>query len=233
VRVAVHPAFVQRGIGRRLLRTLERDGRAERMDLIGASFGATSHLIRFWRRCGYRPVHLGTRRNAASGEYALVVLRRLTARGWSFAIAAESRFAARLAVLFAGPLRGLDPGVGATILGTLRAGSPPLLETGLTTGLDTDHELDGFVSGHRSLDATLPLLAEITHRHLGEGLRSGVLDIEDAALLLAATCQLRPTGELVEHFEASGRAALIARLRQAVGGLRLAAIGRRASIPSP
>ncbi len=93
VRIAVHPALSRRGLGRRLLRQLAHDARAEGIDLLGASFGATPALLHFWERCGYRAAQIGTSRNAASGEHAVVVLRRLNARSWQFAIAAAEHLA--------------------------------------------------------------------------------------------------------------------------------------------
>jgi tRNA(Met) cytidine acetyltransferase len=223
VRIAVHPACARRGIGRRLLQQLQEDGLAEGMDLLGASFGATAELVQFWVSCGYRPLHIGTRRNAASGEHALVVLRGLTPRGLCFLDAAESRLASRLPVLFAGPLRTLDPHVGAALLGALHREPVRDPQLAQSAGPSEERELDGFVEGHRSLHATLPLLAERTRRHLGACLRAGRIDLEDAALLIAATCQLRSTAELVAHFRSSGRDALLARLRRAAAQLRPAA----------
>jgi tRNA(Met) cytidine acetyltransferase len=220
VRIAVHPAFARRGIARRLLQRLDEDGLVEGVDLLGASFGTTVELIQFWVGCGYRPLHLGTRRNAASGEHALVVLRALTPRGCSFMDAAERRLATRLPVLFAGPLRTLDPRIGATLLGAMQQGMSRDLHLAPSDGPTEERELESFIAGHRSLHATLPLLAERTGRHLGACLRSGRIDIDDAALLIAATCQLRSTTELVAHFGSNGRDALLARLRRVVARLR-------------
>ncbi|EGV19037.1 tRNA(Met) cytidine acetyltransferase TmcA [Thiocapsa marina] len=224
IRIAVHPALARRGLGRRLLRRLARDARAEGVDLLGASFGATPELIRFWDRCGFRPAQIGTSRNAASGEHALVVLRRLDARGQRFAAAAEARLESRLPVLLAGPLRTVDPVTVAAFVAAIRT-APPLSDSGEPSSSacrDTmdDRELNGFIDGYRSLDATLPILAERVRRRLGACLRAGGIADDDAALLIAAARQLHGPAELASRFGANGRDALTARIRRAADALR-------------
>ncbi len=223
IRIAVHPALARRGLGRRLLRRLARDGRAEGFDLLGASFGATPELVRFWDRCGFRPAQIGTSRNAASGEHALVVLRRLDARGRRFAAMAETRLEARLPVLLAGPLRTLDPVTVVALVAAIRkaplsiSGEPP--STQCRGALD-DPELSGFIDGYRSLDATLPVLAELVRHRLGSCLRAGHIEDDDAALLIAAARQLRCPAELIGRFGANGRNAILTRIRRAAATLR-------------
>ncbi len=113
VRIAIHPALERRGLGRSMLRGLWRDARRDGFQLVGTSFGASPGLVRFWDRCGFRPVQIGTSRNAASGEHAVVMLRRVDRRGSAFVADAQRRLERRLPVLLAGPLRDLDPAVGA------------------------------------------------------------------------------------------------------------------------
>ncbi|MBK5964387.1 GNAT family N-acetyltransferase [Thiocystis minor] len=227
IRIAVHPALIGRGLGRVLLHALFRDGRADGVDLAGASFGATPELLRFWDRCGYRPVQIGTSRNAASGEQAVVALRRLNARGWRFAAMARQRLASRLPVLLAGPLRALSPDVAVALMASLRTATESVAAHA-PQELAMRRELAGFAAGHRTLDATLPLLAEITHRQLGACLSAGRINARDAALLIAAVCQLRPMTELVDVFFYPGRQALLTDLRRIAGQLLTAL---RACVP--
>lgn len=218
IRIAVHPALARRGLGRRLLRGLARDARDEGFDLLGASFGATPELIRFWDRCGFRPAQLGTSRNAASGEHALVVLRRLDARGWRFAAEAEARLESRLPVLLAGPLRTLDAVTLIALVAAIRT-EPEPPKAPYRVAID-DLELSGFIDGYRSLDATLPLLAELVRRRLGSGLRAGRIADDDAALLIAAARQFHCPVALASRFGVSGRDAILTRIRRAANALR-------------
>lgn len=218
IRIAVHPALNRRGLGRRLLRGLFREARRDGIDLLGTSFGATPGLIAFWSGCGYRPVQIGTSRNAASGEHALVMLRPASERGWSFSAAARARLAQRLPVLLPGPLRRFDPTVAAALIPALGDNQQ---SPGYPSSLDPleQLELESFATGHRTLEAALPALAVLTYRRLGTALRIGRLDPAEAALLIAAAGQLRPVGELSEVFDAKGREAVIEALRRTVGRL--------------
>ena len=219
IRIAVHPALTGRGFGRRLLDELAGAAADEGFDLLGSSFGATPGLLRFWTRCGFRPVQLGTSRNAATGEHALVVLRALTPAARHWRSAASARLAARLPVLLAGPLRRLEPVLAAALLAVL----PPI------RGLDphgpwADSTLDAaelvsFARAHRTLEAALPALAALVWRRLGAALRARRVAPDDAALLSAVALQLRPLEELVPRFGARGREALTDTLRGCVARL--------------
>ena len=74
VRIAVHHAVRGRGLGSGLLERIH-DEFGESTDYFSVGFGATPRLLRFWRRAGYRSVHLSTTRNDASGEHSAVMLR--------------------------------------------------------------------------------------------------------------------------------------------------------------
>jgi tRNA(Met) cytidine acetyltransferase len=217
VRIAVHPALARRGLGRRLLRGLYRAARGEGIDLVGTSFGATPGLIGFWSAGGYRPVQIGLSRNAASAEHALVMLRRVSRSGAAFLGAAGRRLEARLPVLLPGPLRRLDPAVAAAVIAATPSSDRPPRSADPNQQSEQQSELQSFTAGHRTLEAALPALAAATGQWLGSALRCGHVTADEAALLAAATAQLRPVGELVELFQASGRAALIERLRGVVG----------------
>ncbi|NEV60724.1 tRNA(Met) cytidine acetyltransferase [Thiorhodococcus minor] len=220
VRIAVHPAAQGRGLGRQLLEAIQQQARNEDMDCLGASFGGTPELIRFWDRCGHRPVQIGCSRNAASGEHAVVSLLGISDTGADLVRRAQARLESALRTLLAGPLRGLDPGVAVALAIRLPAAGQT---EGIALSQAQSRELSAFVDGDRSLTASLPLLADLTRRYLGPAVARGELDLESARLLLAAARQLRPVGELVELLQASGRGELLKRLREAARGLQRAA----------
>ena len=78
LRVATHGAARSRGLGSLLVERVREwsDG-----DWLGVGFGATPALVRFWRRNGFRVVHLGTSRDDRSGECSAVLLDPRTERG--------------------------------------------------------------------------------------------------------------------------------------------------------
>ncbi len=80
VRIATHHALRGRGLGSRLLEEVHAEF-ADAIDYFSVGFGATPRLLRFWRRAGYRTVHLSTTRNDASGEYSAIMIRPEGAAG--------------------------------------------------------------------------------------------------------------------------------------------------------
>ncbi|MGQ9830052.1 MAG: tRNA(Met) cytidine acetyltransferase TmcA [Thermochromatium sp.] len=214
IRIVVHPAMTGQGLGRSLLTELEHAARIERIDLLGASFGATTELVAFWDACGFVPVHLGSRRNAASGEHAVVVLRAISTVGEQFCERAQRRLTESLPVWLAGPLRTLDPEIIARIIGAL-----PLPEVEECESADWRYELESFVAGQRTLEASLPLLSALTRRFLADALHCGRIDLQEAALLVAALLQYHPLAELGRRLSAQGRQAVLERLRQVCGRL--------------
>ncbi|MBN2885097.1 MAG: tRNA(Met) cytidine acetyltransferase [Chromatiaceae bacterium] len=205
VRIATHPALTWRGLGRALLQRLEADARREGLDLVGASFGAAPELIAFWTRCGYAPAHLGTSRNAASGEPALVVLRALSPAGADLLALAERRLAEHLPVLLAGPLRTLAP---ESALAVLSALPPQPCPEPLTR-----QEWLGFAEASRPFESSLPALARLGRARLAPALSAARIRPEDGALWIAASLQFWSVAALVEHAGLSGRQTLIERLR--------------------
>ncbi len=74
VRIAVHPAFFNQGIGSISLSKLEDFYRND-FDWFGASFGATPELLNFWFKNGYYPIYISPVRNAVSGEYSVAYVK--------------------------------------------------------------------------------------------------------------------------------------------------------------
>ncbi|MFO8114904.1 MAG: tRNA(Met) cytidine acetyltransferase TmcA, partial [Halorubrum sp.] len=94
VRIATHHALRDAGFGSRLLDEVHAEfggeggegdgadgGDRDGVDYFSVGYGATPRLLRFWRRAGYRTVHLSTSRNDASGEHSAIMLRPATGVG--------------------------------------------------------------------------------------------------------------------------------------------------------
>ncbi|AIW22169.1 tRNA(Met) cytidine acetyltransferase [Vibrio coralliilyticus] len=72
MRIATHPDYQQQGVGSAMLEQLtQRSG----SQFMSTSFGATSELIRFWRKNGFVPVKLGVQRDQASGCHSVVMVK--------------------------------------------------------------------------------------------------------------------------------------------------------------
>lgn len=216
VRIAVHPAARARGFGTGLVAALVAQSRLDGHDVIGASFGATPALLRFWRRCGLLPVQLGSRRNAASGAYSAVVLNGISAAGERFADQARRQLVPRLQVLLAGPLRQVDAAVVAEVLRGAPSGGAALEAADIRA-------LRGFAGASRGFDAALPALHRLATSALPPALDANALNTEQAAVLIACVLQQRDWADVNAQHGLGGKSRLLARLRTATDRLAAAA----------
>jgi tRNA(Met) cytidine acetyltransferase len=207
LRIAVHPAAQGRGLGRRLVERIQDQARADGLDLIGSSFGATADLLVFWRRCGLAPVHLGSSRNAASGAHAAVVLRPLSAAGLALAGRAGERFGRRFPGLLAGPFRDLEPAIAARLL----AAATP--EPNRRDAEPDWGELTSFAYAQRSFEAAFASLRALAAGYLGPALREGRVGEAQALPLIARVMQYRDWPEVADLMGVKGRAEVLAGLR--------------------
>jgi tRNA(Met) cytidine acetyltransferase len=134
VRIATHDAVRRSGFGSRLLSAIEDDlaTGADRpgftpADYLGSGFGATPGVVDFWRRNGYRSVHLSTTRNDTSGEHSAVLLRPVTDAGRALVARHESGFRDRMPGVLSDTLRTLEPDVVRATLRACEADPEPLI----------------------------------------------------------------------------------------------------------
>ena len=131
VRIATHHALRDAGFGTRLLDEVHAEfaGDARKgaaagpVDYFSVGYGATPRLLRFWRRAGYRTVHLSTNRNDTSGEYSAIMLRPETETGRELLDRHAVAFRDRERDGLSDAHRDVDPDV---VRGALRACSAPV-----------------------------------------------------------------------------------------------------------
>lgn len=212
VRIAVHPAARDRGLGRRLLAAVGEQARSAGLDYLGSSFGAEPGLLRFWERCGLLPVRVGIKREASSGERSVMVLQPLSSAGEALFEAARRRLARHLPCLLADPLRDLDPDLAAALLRRRRPRAADL-DTGERA------ELAGFAAGERAFETCLPALGALAGAALTDAATAAGLEAEERNALILRVLQRRSWGETAAALGLPGRAAVMERLRQGVGRL--------------
>ena len=78
VRIATHPALQRRGLGSLALQRVIEEAKEGGMDWVGAGFGVSEELLRFWVRAGFVAVHISPQRNPVSGEYSVFVVKPLS-----------------------------------------------------------------------------------------------------------------------------------------------------------
>lgn len=72
VRLAVQPELQSQGIGSQLLKQALHETKND-YDGITTSFGATPSLVDFWHQNGFTALHLGQKRDKASGTHSLIM----------------------------------------------------------------------------------------------------------------------------------------------------------------
>ncbi len=80
VRIATHPKLMRHGIGSFMLNNLTKEALEKGFDWLGAGFGSSEELLRFWIKNEFVPVHLSFERNPISGEYSVIVVKPLSDR---------------------------------------------------------------------------------------------------------------------------------------------------------
>ncbi|MGL4720695.1 MAG: GNAT family N-acetyltransferase, partial [Kluyvera intermedia] len=171
-------------------------------DYLSVSFGYTHELWRFWQRCGFTLVRIGTQREASSGCYAAMALRPLTAAGEAL----MQREHARLCREWHWLQHWVDEKV-------------PLPDIQEATLSDDDWwDLAGFAFAHR------PLLAVLANLNL----LAGQLELP----LPALRGRLNGEGEaeLCARLGINGRKSLLSRLRDEAGQAMRAANSERTNM---
>ncbi len=72
MRIAVHPDLQHSGIG---VRFVDYFIKQQSCDYVSTSFGATSQLVHFWKKCGFNCIKIGSQRDQASGCYSIVMVK--------------------------------------------------------------------------------------------------------------------------------------------------------------
>lgn len=144
-RIAVHPARQREGLGQRLIACACQQ--AAQCDYLSVSFGYTPALWRFWQRCGFVLVRMGTHREASSGCYTAMALLPLSDAGKRLAQQEHRRLRRD-----------------ADILTQWNSEAMPLAALSDRTLNDEDwRELVGFAFAHRPLLTSLGCLHRLLH----------------------------------------------------------------------
>ncbi|MDK9586415.1 tRNA(Met) cytidine acetyltransferase TmcA [Lelliottia wanjuensis] len=183
-RVAVHPSRQREGIGQALIADASHHAQ---QDYVSVSFGYTDELWRFWQRCGFVLVRIGSHREASSGCYTAMALRPVSEAGQALCVQEHHRLCRD-----------------ARIIEQWNGEKIPVEERWETTLNDDDWlELGGFAFAHRPLATSAPALTRLllaTTLPL-QALRGKLEENRDDALLCA-------------DLALQGRKPLLARQRQ-------------------
>jgi len=209
MRIAVHPGMQGRGLGTRLLTAIADEALTDGQALVGASFGATPTLLRFWHGAGHVPVRIGMRRDGASGCHSVIVIRALDRRGRWAVTRGRARLRRELPLLLPDALQSVDPDVVVQLLAASGHWPAPA---------PADRaELRAFAEASRAFEACLPVLHAFSWWALSDD--AITMRAQDRALLVMRVLQARRWSELAALPGLGGRAAVIAALRRLVADL--------------
>ncbi len=210
MRIAVHPRRQGRGLGSALVDTVAADARAEGMHLVGASFGATPDLLRFWQRSGCYPLRLGVRRDAASGTHSAVVARSLGDTGEGLLEQGRARMARDFPGQLADPLAVVEPELVLSLLADLDI-PPPDVEDWL--------DVVGFARGQRAFEASLTGLHRVVLWALSRHEVRARLENNEQTALVARVLQRCPWAEAARLAGERGRPGLVQVMRRGLARL--------------
>lgn len=218
LRIAVHPQLRRCGVGRCLVGIAQQQARQAGCSLLGTSFGATPDLLDFWVSCGMASVAVGIKRDAASGEHAVVMAKGLDQVGLSIVSEASERLGATAEALLGEPLSRLEPRLARSVFAAVEGGSRPRLPAWQR------RDLIGFAYGQRGYAASLPALKGLTTLLLvypglteRQGRGEGQTDV--VAALLAKVLQHKDWHSVAPLLGCQGRSAGLSKLRHYVARL--------------
>ncbi len=215
MRIAIHPAIQGRGLGSFLLKQLGRLAREEKAwDYLGSSFGANPGLLDFWADNAFLPIRLSARRGAASGSHSALVLCPLSSAGRALADDLRVRFLTHFPILLGDTLRELETPLARRLMqADCEPGEPPPLD-------DQDwQDAWAFAFARRVYEACPPPLWKLAVHALRDPAAQALLGDADSLVLVQRILQQRPWGEVAAALGLSGRAEVVALLRQTFGVL--------------
>lgn len=206
MRIVVHPACQQQGLGSQLLAAVVAQAQAAGVDYLGASFAAGRALLGYWRRNGFLPLRVGDQLDPITGSHAVLVLRPLSARTRAWCARARQRYGERLRYRLGGSLCQLPAGLLPELFAQLEAATP---------NADQIRRLRGFAHQSRSLESTLTELDQLLLTTVAHWSDWG-LNESDQQLLVARIWRQQPAAEVAAP---SGARAQLQRLRELAGQL--------------
>lgn len=99
MRIVVHPQYQNKGLGSLLIEYLSNTLVKKDIDILGASFGLTDELSRFWQSNGFEIIRVGLKKEQSSGEHAALYVKPFSDKGEIIIADARQRFLANFPLL--------------------------------------------------------------------------------------------------------------------------------------
>lgn len=126
IRIAVHPAIQQRGIGHALLNKIVSQVKQSDVDIVGTSFAVSVDLLNFWSKSQFTPVRLGLQQDDVSGSHSVMMLQAVSAAGQDVASQAQQRIQHQWSYLVPYEFKRLEPNLIIKLSALISATAAPL-----------------------------------------------------------------------------------------------------------
>ena len=204
MRIVVHPVVQKRGIASKLLSHIEEQ--TKHCDYLSSSFAATTDMVLFWRRRGFKPVHMGLRRDSSSGCHSLIVIKPISIKGIKLVKLAQQQFSFHLPILLEEPLRDLESSI-ITALQTTKVKQSQQL-----SAIDI-MDLKSFAYGHRGYEYCLYAIQKLTLSHSIQTQLIPTLKLRERQLLQYRVIDKHPVDYVVNQLKLTGKKELTQLLR--------------------
>ncbi|KMV65179.1 putative P-loop ATPase/acetyltransferase fusionprotein [Encephalitozoon cuniculi EcunIII-L] len=220
VRIAVHPEYVGMGYGTASLNLLIKhlSGHGEdihlakakggeegvllyslsdvsfpRVDWMGASFGMTETLYRFWTKCGFAPVGIKQTITQETGEHSAIFIRSLSPNEDSRIQRYNQNFMSRFVGQLSSSFKDFTPSLSLSLL------SNPVTGKGPTTYFSSDdiHRIRMASTGRVDLSLVVDLIPDISRMYF-HGKLPQDLSVLRKSVLLMIGCQNRSVEAVAE-----------------------------------
>ncbi|MCE4610841.1 MAG: GNAT family N-acetyltransferase [Desulfurococcales archaeon] len=188
-RIAVHPQLQRRGLGSRLLRSIEEWARKRGADIVLTMF-SRHDVIEFWVRNGYTPYYVSPRYNKVTGEKNIAMGKALNWKAKNALDAASTAMLHKLLLAGSSVYRDLAAEKMVLLVSASAPGAPNL---GLTEAQRRIAKLylEGEVEMEQAMDAILILVVKALSK-----LRPIPLDGKEAIAVVARVIQGKPLNEV-------------------------------------
>jgi tRNA(Met) cytidine acetyltransferase len=213
MRIAVKAEYENQGIGSQLISQACQYAEENNVDYLGTAFGLTPELLSFWRKNLFSLVKLGIQRDNASGCYAAIMQRPISASADEQREELEMLFSRQLLNGISRQYREHSASILRDAIGTIKL---PYTEKKLESREYS--QLERFAQANLAMEDCMNELVKFLFISFAHGTRTA-LDIDTQTLLIRRILQAQPISTCVEEFTLSGKKELEKTLRNAIGTL--------------
>jgi len=223
MRIVVHPDLQQRGIASQLLKTIEQkivgclDPKGG-VDYLSTSFAATEAMILFWRKQGFKTVHMGLRRDASSGCHSLIMLKPLSNKGKLLLAVAQQQFYLHFPVLLEEALQEVEQEIIAALL-LEKQQMDATREDNKGLSVFDKADLHSFAYGHRGYAFCLYAIRKLLRLSSVQTACLAALPKQQQRLLQQRVMDQLPLATVVNTMRLGGKKELDKQLRSAIQGI--------------